>query len=163
MFWFASLRSASRYAFFKISLVVESGVFQNKHTNKITWGLYNKVSQDFFDALEIVLLWATVDTDNEFRKTKYNNSIFGKYVISWRLILLCLQEISKHSCFHQKYQNGFAQCEVPLEIIERRRGRRGQKKVDIYAFTKAKIMDVVIVVDLFVQHLFSCVSPVSCA
>ena len=69
---------------------------------------------------------------------------------------------SKRSCFHQKYQNGFAQCEVPLEIIERRRGRRGQKKVDIYAFTKAKIMDVVIVVDLFVQHLFSCVSPVSC-
>ena len=42
-------------ALLKISLVVESGVFQNKHTNKITWGLYNKVSQDFFDALEIGL------------------------------------------------------------------------------------------------------------
>ena len=42
-------------AVFKISLVVESGVFQNKHTNKITWGLYNKVPQDFFDALEIGL------------------------------------------------------------------------------------------------------------
>ena len=55
LFWFASLHSASRCAVFKISLVVESGVFQNKHTNKITWGLYNKVPQDFFDALEIGL------------------------------------------------------------------------------------------------------------
>ena len=57
LFWFASLRSASRYGVFKISLVVESGNFQNKHTNKITWGLYNKVRQDFFDALEIGLIW----------------------------------------------------------------------------------------------------------